>query len=127
VTPEAAPVVSAERLVGITIRTAHLVVTSIYVGGRLWNVPAENLRTWRNLTTATGVALLISEVSHSPNWSHQGRGLTTMVHLGALVPGHLWPQLAKASPVVAMVVGSIGSHLPKTLRKWSLLKGAVLP
>lgn len=126
-TPETAPKVSAERLVGITIRTAHIVVTSIYVGGRLWDVPAERLRTWRNLTTATGVALLVSEVRHSPNWPHQGRGLTTMVHLGALVPGHLWPTLAKAAPVAAMVVGSIGSHLPKALRKWSLLKGEALP
>ena len=125
-TPEATPMVSAERLIGITIRTAHIVVTSIYVGGRLWDVPAERLRTWRNLTTVTGMALLVSEIRHSPNWTRQGRGLTTMVHLGALVPGHLWPNLAKSAPVVAMVVGSIGSHLPKTLRKWPLRKGAAL-
>ncbi|MBA3020241.1 hypothetical protein [Propionicimonas sp.] len=126
-TPRTAPPLSAERLAGITIRTAHIAVTSIYVGGRLWDVPAEKLRLWRNLTTVTGVALLISEIRHSPNWAHQGRGLTTMVHLGALLPGHLWPQLAKAAPVAAMLVGSIGSHLPRALRKWSFLERRILP
>ncbi len=120
-TTEVVPRLSAERLAGITIRTAHIAVTSVYLGGRVWGVPAEKLRLWRNLTTATGVALLISETRHSPNWAHQGRGLTTMAHIGALLPGHVWPQLAKAAPVAAMLIGSLGSHLPRAIRKWSLL------
>jgi hypothetical protein len=121
-----APHVSVQRLAGISVRTAHILVTSIYVGGKLWDVPAEKLRVWRYLTTATGVALLVSETRHSRNWPHQGRGLTTMTHVGVLVPGLLWPRLAKASPVAAMLIGSVGSHLPKSLRKWSLLRGKVM-
>ena len=126
-TPDDAPHVSAERLAGITARTAHVLVTSIYLGGRLWDVPAEKLRVWRYLTTVTGVALLVSEARHSRNWPHQGRGLTTMAHVGVLVPGHLSPGLAKAAPVAAMLIGSVGSHLPRSLRKWSLLRGSVMP
>jgi hypothetical protein len=127
VTPEETPRVSAERLAGITVRTAHIIVTSIYVGGRLWDVPSEKLRVWRYLTTATGVMLLISEAGHSRNWPHQGRGLTTMAHIGALLPGHFDPKLAKASPVAAMLIGSVGSHLPRSLRKWSVVRGKVMP
>jgi hypothetical protein len=125
-TPEKDPLISAERRAGVAIRTAHIIVASIYVGGRLWDVPPERLRLWRHLTTATGVALLVSEARHSPNWAHQGRGLTTMAHLGALIPGHVWPRLAKAAPIVAMAIGSIGSHLPRKVRKWSVLKGKVM-
>jgi hypothetical protein len=121
------PHVSAERLAGITARTAHILVTSIYLGGRVWDVPAEQLRVWRYLTIVTGVALLVSETRHGRNWLHQGRGLTTMAHVGVLIPGQLWPGLAKAAPVAAMVIGSLGSHLPKSLRKWSLLRGRVMP
>lgn len=126
-TPEEAPRVSAERLAGITVRTAHIIVTSIYVGGRLWDVPSEKLRVWRYLTTATGVMLLISEAGHSRNWPHQGRGLTTLAHIGALLPGHVDPKLAKASPVAAMLIGSVGSHLPRSFRKWSVVHGKVMP
>ena len=126
-TSDDAPRVSAERLTGISIRTAHIFVTSIYLGGRLWDVPAEKLRVWRYLTTVTGVALLVSETRHSPNWPHQGRGLTAMAHVGVLVPGHLSPRLAKAAPVAALLIGSVGSHLPRSLRKWSLLRGRVMP
>ena len=123
----AAPRVSAERLAGISVRTAHILVTSVYLGGRLWDVPTEKLRVWRYLTTVTGVALLVSETRHSRNWPHQGRGLTTMAHVGVLVPGHLFPPLVKAAPVAAMLIGSVGSHLPRSLRKWSLLRGKVMP
>jgi hypothetical protein len=126
-TSDDAPQVSAERLAGICARTAHILVTSIYLGGRLWDVPAEKLRIWRYLTTVTGVALLVSEARHSRNWPHQGRGLSTMTHVGVLVPGHLSPRLAKAAPVAAMLIGSVGSHLPRSLRKWSLLRGRVMP
>jgi hypothetical protein len=127
VTPDDAPQVSAERLAGITARTAHILVTSIYLGGRLWDVPPHKLRIWGYLTTVTGVALLASEARHSRNWPHQGRGLTTMAHVGVLAGGHFSPGLAKAAPVAAMLIGSIGSHLPRSLRKWSLLRGRVMP
>ena len=126
-TSDEGPRISAERLVGISVRTAHIIVTSVYVGGRLWDVPTEKLRVWRYLTAATGVALLVSEAGHSPNWPHQGRGLTTMAHIGALLPGHFDPKLAKASAVAAMLLGSVGSHLPRSLRKWSVVRGKVMP
>ena len=126
-TRDDAPRVSAQRLAGIAARTAHILVTSVYLGGRLWDVPADKLRVWRYLTDVTGVALLVSETRHSRNWPHQGRGLTTMAHMGVLVSGHLWPRLAKAAPVAAMLIGSVGSHLPRSVRKWSLLRGEVLP
>jgi hypothetical protein len=127
VTTGDAPRVSAARQVAIAARTGHILVTSIYVGGMLWDVPAERLRVWRHLTVGTGAVLLVTEVRHSRNWPHQGRGLTTMAHVGVLVPGRRWPGLAKADAVAAMLIGSVGSHLPRSVRKWSVLARAVVP
>lgn len=126
-TPDDERRVSTARRVGISVRTAHILVSSIYLGGRLWDVPADRLRVWRLLTTLTGAALLVTEVRHNRSWPHQGRGLTTMAHLGVLVTGHLSPRLAKAAPVAAMLIGSLGSHLPRSVRKWSILTRTVVP
>jgi hypothetical protein len=123
---EETPYGSAQRLAGITARTAHILVTSIYLGGQFWEVPADRLRVWRHLTRATGVALLVSEVGHSRNWPHQGRGITTMAHVGVLAAGRL-PSMTKAAPMAAALIGSIGSHLPRSLRKYSVLTGQVMP
>ena len=122
------PYATAPRTVAIVARTTHILVTGIYLGGRMMNAPEESLRTWRRLTTLTGSVLLVTEVTHSPrNWAHQGRGMTTMAHVGVLTLGHLDSRLAKGAAVAALVIGSVGSHLPRTVRKWSVLTRSVLP
>ena len=70
-------------------------------------------------------ALLASEASHSRHWVYQGRGLATLAHVGAL----LLLGFAGANRMgvaVALVVGALGSHLPRTVRKWSLRHGRVV-
>ncbi|MHB9863580.1 hypothetical protein [Streptomyces sp. YIM S03343] len=121
-TASPAPHLSRDRLVGITARTAHLVAGSVYVGGRVVDRPEGELRIWRRLTVLTGVALLVTEARHSRDWPRQGRGLSTFAHVAALAPARLSPAAAKVSPLVALVIGSVGSHLSKSIRTWTILK-----
>lgn len=118
---------TAPRTVAILTRTAHTGAMAVFVGGRILHAPAASLRPWRWLTTLTGVALLASEATHSRNWIHQGRGMTTTAHIAVLAAGHLSPRLATAGPVAALLIGGVASHLPKSVRTWSVLHRSVVP
>lgn len=121
------PYAPAPRSVAILARTAHTGAMAVFIGGRVFHVSPERLRPWRWLTTLTGIALLATEVTHSRNWIHQGRGITTTAHAGVLLGGHVSPRLATAAPVVALAIGAVGSHLPKSVRTWSILYRRALP
>ena len=120
------PYALGPRLAAVACRTAHLGSMSMLVGGRFFAVPAPSLHPWQLLTAVTGLALLLSELSHSRHWIYQGRGVTTVAHVGALGLKHLSPTLTLAGTVAALLIGAVGSHLPGSLRKWSFRHGRVL-
>lgn len=108
------------RAIEITSRTAHLGAMAVLVGGVYFAPGDPALGAWRVLTGVTGIALLATEVRHSRHWVYQGRGVVTLLHVAALallaVPG----SSPRAATMVALALGSVGSHLPKSVRKWSL-------
>lgn len=112
--------VPARRIVNVAIRTAHLISTGAYAGGIVWDAPRERLRLWRNLSIATGAALLVAEASASADWPYQGRGLGAMAHVAVLAPMAI-PKLAKSAVTAAALIGVLSSHLPRAIRTWSLL------
>lgn len=118
---------TARRLFDVGARAAHLLAVGMYVGGIAWHAPGPSVRRWRALTIATGTTLLVVEASASPHWPHQCRGLTTITHAALLAPAHRWPQAAVPTAVAALLIGAVGSHLPKSVRKWSLLRHRVMP
>jgi len=124
--PEVNPYALGPRLAAVAFRAAHLGAMSMLVGGRFFAVPAPSLRLWQLLTAVTGVALLLTEVSHSRHWIYQARGVTTVAHVGVLGLKHVAPALAVAGTVAALLIGAVGSHLPRSLRKWSFRHGRVL-
>jgi hypothetical protein len=107
------------RAVAIAARTAHLLAMAGYLGGRLNGRPASASR-WRTATTLTGAVLLATEASHSRHWPYQGRGLLVLAHVGILPFAHLAGRAEVPVAITALVIGAVGSHLPKSLRKWSL-------
>jgi hypothetical protein len=111
------PYAPGPRAIAILSRTAHLGAMAVLVGGRILAAGHPSLRAWAVATAVTGVALLLTEMSHSRNWAHQGRGLLVYAHVGALALVAVWPTPALAT---CLVVGAIGSHLPRTVRKWSI-------
>ena len=108
------------RSIGIVLRTAHLFAMAVFVGGVQLAAPAAAVQPWRTLAIATGVLLLGSELTHGlRSWPWQVRGLATVAHvaaLGLLAVGGL----ERTATAFALVLGAVGSHAPKSIRKWSL-------
>lgn len=112
----------AARAANVALRTVHLGGMAALAGGALFAVPGAALRPWLWLTAGSGLLLLLSEASHSRHWIYQGRGLFVLAHLAAVAILGLTPAGAGA----ALVVGALGSHLPRSVRKWSLRHRAVV-
>ena len=114
------------RALNIGLRTLHLGAMAVLTGGVAFGVPADSLSTVTFYTVATGAALLLSEMSHGKGWLTEGRGILAAVHVGAA--GALFAAgQPRAGAAAALVIGAVGSHLPKALRKWSPRREAPQP
>ena len=107
---QARAALSLPRAVGIALRTAHLGTMAVLAGGAWYGVPAGELRGAAVATALSGLALLVSEASHSRHWIYQGRGLLVLAHVGVAGLVSAW---GPAALMGALVVGAVGSHLPK--------------
>lgn len=116
---EGASWTTGARSFNIAVRTAHIGAMALLVGGRFFAVDHGSLRLWHALTSLTGLALLVSEATHSRHWVYQTRGLVVLAHVGAFALVAVAPRWARPALVAALVLGSVGSHLPKAVRKWS--------
>lgn len=114
----------AERALEIGLRTAHLGAMALLLGAARFEAPATTLRTWLAATALTGAALVASEARHSRHWIVQVRGLLVLAHVGAA--GLVQLRAGLPALAAALVIGAVGSHLPRSLRKWSIWHGAVV-
>jgi hypothetical protein len=112
----------AERAIRTTLRTAHIATAGILLGGHLFEVEPARLVLWLWLTIGTGAAFMAVELYGSFIWLIELRGLLTMLKLALLgaVPlfwaHRVWLLLA------ALVIGSVGSHMPGRFRYYSFLR-----
>jgi ammonia channel protein AmtB len=93
---------------------------ALLTGGQHFAVASGSLRPWHLLAALTGVALLSIEASHSRHWIYQARGVLVLAHVGLVALIAIAPGTARVMIVAALIVGSVGSHLPRSVRKWSL-------
>jgi hypothetical protein len=107
------------RAIAVALRTAHLGAMAVLVGGVYFAAADPALHVWRALTAATGLALLVTEVSHSRHWAYQGRGVVTILHVASLALVVVPPASGRVATMAALALGAVGSHLPRSLRKWS--------
>ena len=122
-TPSAPHPIPHRRLRSVLARTAHILAISILVGGHAFNAPAGQLRPMLYVAIASGLIMAFLEAY--PSWESlfQGWGILLMIKLALLcaVPfawNHRFSIL-----VVVLVIGSVGSHMTKRLRHYSLLYG----
>lgn len=115
------------RTLDVILRTAHVAVTSVLFGGAVCEIPLDRLHSWNKLVIATGCALVASEVYHCRHWPYQIRGILGILHLGLLGVVHWRPELAVPVLTVVLVLGMLGSHMPKSIRYWSVLHRRVVP
>lgn len=111
------------RWLGIAARTSHIGAASLLFGGLLLAAPFVRLTPWHHLTIATGGFLLLLEWRHDPRWPHRGKGLLALLHLGLCVLIHWAPALTAPLLWMILISGSIGSHMPRKFRHWSILQG----
>jgi hypothetical protein len=109
------------RLLDVVLRAAHVLVISILVGGAFFKVPYHALLHWCYLGIATGCALIVSEILHSRHWPYQGRGVMVFIHVALFSLACFQPRLAIPCLIAALIVGMLGSHMPKKFRHWSFI------
>src|SRR5271165_1027242 len=116
-----APGISASRAGNIALRTAHIGVTGMLLGGHFFGIAAERLLPLLYLAVLTGAALGAAELY--PNWRgvFEVRSLViaSKVLLLCLVP-LLW-QYRVAILIVVLMLASAGSHMPRRYRHVSVL------
>jgi uncharacterized membrane protein len=115
----AAPRIPYARAWSIFFRTLHLLAISILVGGHLFNAPAAQLLPLLYLAILSGVGMAFIEAY--PFWQKlfQGWGFLLIIKLALLcVIPFAWRHRV-AILIVVLIIGSVGSHLPKRLRHYS--------
>jgi hypothetical protein len=114
------------RGLGITFRTAHLITSSILLGGHVFNAAPDRLILCLYLTIASGIGLIALELYRSCQWIYQGMGVMTEIKLALLIAAGAWWNARVPLLILVVVLGSVGSHMPARYRHYSLLHGRVL-
>ena len=117
----------AVRLCKVALRTAHLVSTSVLVGGYAFNAPAARLTPWLAVAIATGVAMIFYEAYPKMlDFVFEGWGLMLLAKLGLLCALGFAGRARLPILLAAVAVASIGSHMPRRWRHYSLLHRRVM-
>src|SRR6056297_2378622 len=117
---EQGPLLSA-RAWNIGLRTAHIGITGVLLGGHVFHVSRERLFCWLVASILSGIALTVVEAWSGWKWFYQGRGLFVLAKLLllGLIP---WFWHYRVTLLVAVVaIGSIGSHMPGRFRYYSVV------
>ena len=111
------------RWIRITLRTGHIVASSVLVGGHVFNLPAAELMLWLWATIATGVALIATDLYQSLLWLREVRGAAVMAKMALLLVIPVWWEARVPVLVAVIVIGSVVSHMPGRLRYWVIGRG----
>ena len=117
-----ASALSASRAWNIALRTAHIGVTGMLLGGHFFGIAAGRLLPLLYLAILTGVALGIAEVYPNGRSVFEVRSLViaSKVLLLCLVP-LLW-NCRVAILMIVVGMASAGSHMPRRFRHYSVLE-----
>ncbi len=124
--PEPARRPAFGRAASIGLRTAHIAVTGILLGGHVFGAPVSSLRPVLWLVIASGGGLLALDSYKTVDWIHQGWGvmLITKLILLCLVP-FAW-DFRVAILLAIVVIASVESHMPARFRHYSVLYRRVM-
>jgi len=111
------------RTLEILLRSGHIGTTGALFGGAVYAIPFARMVTWHQMAIATGSGLALLEISHSRHWPYQVRGVMAMAHVGLLGLIFLYPEYRALILATVLVFGSVGSHMPRDIRHWSLVHG----
>lgn len=109
------------RGVRIGLRTIHILMTGVLLGGHVFNQPIELLEPWLIGAVISGILLLLTDLHASVAILLEFRGLVAVVKLTmvCLVPV-FWEQRVLVLMVV-LAIGAISSHMSGKVRHRRLL------
>ena len=98
------------------LRTGHILAAGTLLGGVIFQQPWTALQPWWIAMLATGLALLATDLYASCGYLVQVSGLTVVLKMGLSALAGWYPQAALPLLLVALVIGSISSHMPGRYR-----------
>lgn len=109
-----------------SLRTLHLITVGMLYGGHVYEVEPMRLVPALVGVLASGGALAAFEIWRAPIWLVQIRGAATFAKLVLMAgAGAAW-ELRVPLLTLALVIGSVSSHMPGRWRYHSLLHGRVV-
>ena len=115
-----------ERGFNITLRAAHLMTSSILLGGHVFAVEPARLFVSLLLTIGSGAGLILLELYRSCRWIYLAKGVLVLVKLLLLGAAAIWWDHRAVLLLLVVAVATVGSHMPARLRYYSLIHGRVL-
>lgn len=111
--------VPAHRLLGVLLRTAHLLMVGTLLGGHTFDVDPQRLVPFLAGAIATGAAMMALELVCTCAWLGMGKGLAALLKLGLLLLVPVFWDQRLALLVAATIVAGIGSHMSARFRHGS--------
>jgi hypothetical protein len=109
------------RALNILLRTSHIGVAGVLFGGHVFAIQPEQLRIWVYMAILTGAVLTFMEAYPSWRYVCEARGAMVLLKLLLLcsIPW-LW-QIRVPILAAVVVIGSVGSHMPRRHRHYVIL------
>lgn len=114
------------RALRTTLRTAHLLAFGVLYGGHVYGVTAERLWPALIATVASGGALMLLEISRTPLWLVQIRGLATLFKIALVAAVAVWWTMHLVLLTAAVIIGGVVSHMPGRYRYYSIVHRRVI-
>lgn len=114
------------RAMSIALRTVHIAAVGILLGGHVFEVTAVRLLPWLSLSIISGAGLIGIELYSSCKWLYQGKGVLVLLKLLLIAAVAVFWEQRLWLLLAALVLGSVGSHMPGRLRYYSILHRRVI-
>jgi hypothetical protein len=106
------------RVYKLLARTVHLMAIAGLVGGHMFGAPLAPLRLLLYLSIITGVAMCALEAYPNRNFFYEGWALLLWLKLVVLMLVPVFWNARRPILIVALVIASLGSHMPRAVRHW---------
>lgn len=105
-----------ERTWNVALRTVHIAVTGVLLGGHVFGAPEDELRRVLYLAIASGAGLMALGIYPSCRWFLEGRGVMVLVKLAVLLAVPVFWEWRVTLLMLVVVIASVGSHCPSRFR-----------
>ncbi len=106
----------------VILRTLHIISFSILFGGHWFGAAGPELLPWLYAGVFTGAGLMALEAWGRLDWFVQLAGGFTLLKLALLCLVPVFPAHDRTLLLLAVIVSSIGSHMPARFRHFNYIK-----